>query len=244
MSALTSLQAVMHRVFRDELSLEDGARLLGTDPARLAIYRRFVHTHVRQAVEADFPRTLAALPPETRETLLTAYYLAHPPGHYDLDAAGEAFPDFLEAAIGQHSGLTGFHPALAQVEWEMLQAFRSALAVPDPATLARPVLNPTLTALTVPYPVVEYMMAGDGAAVPEALETPRTVLVLRHPVSETAFCYTATDDLLFALKVTYEGLDAREAARAAGIDEEAAEAAMRRGVGVGVVLGRANTWEA
>ena len=87
---LTRLQHTLHRLFRDELPVDAAAAALGADPRRLAIYHRAVHLHVRHALEANFPVTLASLPADTREALHDAYFAAQAPTTWNLDAAAEA----------------------------------------------------------------------------------------------------------------------------------------------------------
>ncbi len=242
---LTDLQHTLHRLFRDELPVDAAAAALGADPRRLEIYHRAVHLHVRHALEANFPVTLASLPADTRTGLHAAYFATHAPTTWNLDTAAEAFPDFLDARLAAEPppGLTPFHPALARLEWELTAVWGAEDAAPEapmgetPPTA--PMLNPTLALLESPYPLVAYLARPDAAspdALPAPAETPELVLVFRHPSRRTACFYAATGDLLFALKVAHDGLDPLSAARAAGLDETAALAAMALAVEVGLIL--------
>jgi hypothetical protein len=236
MPRLNDLQAVMHRVLRDALPVAEGAALLGVDPGRLAIYHRFVHRHVQQALEANFPVTLAALPAATREALHADYFAAHPPGTWSLDAAAAAFPAFLEARAGAEPP-TPFHAALAHLEWALSEVYHDPAELPVPQTT---LLNPTLTVLESVYPVAAYLAAVQaGGAPPEApvpLPAPTLTLVFRHPIRETACFFAATDALLFALKVAHDALDPVQVAAQLGLDPNAALEAMRAGVDCGLLL--------
>lgn len=236
MPRLNDLQAVMHQVLRDALPVAEGAAQLGVDPARLAIYHRFVHRHVQHALEANFPATLAALPADVRATLHAAYFAAHPPGTWSLDAAAAAFPAFLDARAGVEAP-TPFHAALAHLEWALSEVYHDPAVPPVPETTT---LNPTLTVLESAYPVAAYLAAaqagGPPPEVPEAQPAPTLTLVFRHPVRETACFFAATDALLFALKVAHDALDPLEVAAALGLDPNAALDAMRAGVACGLLL--------
>ena len=238
---LLELQRTLHQVFRDALTVEAAAAALGSDPRRLGLYHRAVHVHVRQALEANMPVTLASLPADTRQALHAAYFAAKPAPNWSLDAAAEGFPDFLDAQLlaGGRPGLTAFHPALARLEWELTLAWTSESALPEPASLTAMVLNPTLAVLESHFPLVVYLSSPDAAgprALPAALDSPELVLIFRHPERQSACYHSATDDLLFALKVAHDGLDPADAARAAGLDASSALAAVRAAVEIGLVL--------
>lgn len=245
-NSLATLQLTLHRLFRDELPVDAAAEALGADPRRLDIYHRAVHLHVRHALEANFPVTLASLPADTRTALHAAYFATHAPTTWNLDAAAEAFPDFLDASLAAEApppGLTPFHPALARLEWELTTVWGAEDTAPEDPTPqtapTAPVLNPTLALLESPYPLVAYLARPDAASpdtLPAPAEAPELVLVFRHPSRRTACFYAATGDLLFALKVVHDGLDPQTAARAAGLDEAAALSAMALAVEVGLVV--------
>lgn len=237
MPRLAEMQSVMHQVVRDEVPVAEAAARLGVDPARLAIYHRFVHRHVQQALEANFPATLAALPADTRADLHAAYFAAHPPGTWSLDAAAAAFPAFLAARAGA-TPPTPFHAALATLEWALNEVYHDPSAPPAPGAV---VLNPTLVVLESVYPVAAYLAAAQTAGPPPpeppAGAAPALTLVFRHPVRQTACYFAATDALLFALKVAHDALDPRQVAADLGVDPSVALAAMRAGLDCGLLLG-------
>ena len=77
----------------------------------------------------------------------------------------------------------------------------------------------------VPYPVVPFMVAshrGEGPAAPEPAESIN--LLFQRPGTGVAAYHHGADDLLFALKVTHDGLTPMEAAEAAGQPLELVEA--------------------
>lgn len=236
---LDALQAVMHRLLRGELAPEAAAALLGLDAAqipRLGLYQRFVRRHVQAALEGAFPRTLAALPAGTREALCDTYFATHAPTSYDLDAAAEAFPGFLEAALSEAPpGLNALHPCLAEVEWALLVAVRDEAEMPEPSAGA-PVLNPTLSILQVPPAVAAALHGAALDAPPTAEQAEITLLVLRNPATGRAHALPANDDLLFALKLAHDGQAPRAAALAAGLDPDAACAAVARAAAAGLVI--------
>lgn len=226
MPDLNALQHLLHRMFRDEVSVGEVAERLGSDPRRLAIYHRFVHTHVRQALAANFPATLAALGEPASEALQAAYFEAHAPPDWNLDHAAAAFPDFLEARAADP-----FAVALARLEWEVAEVTRTDT---EPGSG----LNATLSVLQSPFPLVAWLAdfhAGRPAGARPAA-APELALIFRHPSRDTGCHYAASDDLLFALKVTHDGLDPMDAARAAGLDPDAAAAAMARAREIGLVI--------
>lgn len=239
---LRETQRALVACFRGESSVEAAAETLGVDPARLAIYARMVEGHVRQAVAATFPETLSALDPAVRPALDAAFYDAHPPSGWSLDAAAVPFPGFLEGYLpGRVSEtdaaflveLARFEAVLAEVA---LDATVEAAGAP-PAGDGPFELNPTLIAVEVEHPLVEWLVAAPRPATLPPRGPARTALVFRHPVRDTACFQTATDDLLFALKIAADGLDPDDAARAAGLPIDAARAALANALALGLVTG-------
>ena len=242
MATLSEVQAALHRAFRGE-GVEGVAAEVGVDPGRLAIYQRFVRGHVDDVLDHDFPMVRALVPEASWQALQDGYFAAHPAGHWELNRAAEAFPGYVaERAAGGLTGVTAFHADLAAFEWEQFVAFVNPEVLPAPEALEAPVLNPTLSVLSLAYPVLALAEAYDADAldpatpIPGPVDPPEVMLVFRHPTRHFASYLRATDDLLFAVKVVHEGLDPAEAAAAVGATAELAEAAIRKAVDAGLVI--------
>ncbi|MDF1562760.1 MAG: DNA-binding domain-containing protein [Deltaproteobacteria bacterium] len=244
MDALRATQAQLHALLRGEASTDATARILGCDPARLTIYRNFVRHHVVSVVEKNHPMSWALLG-ESAGELAGGFYLSHPARSWELNRAAEPFADFLEAlhAAGD-ARVPAFAVALARFEWECFAAYADEAREPEPASLKAPTPNPTLRVLQVAFPLVDWVLEHDARASrgepppppPEPLEAPETVLVFRHPERLIASYYRGSDPLLFALKVSLEGIPLEEAARQSGQRQEEAGALLERAAGLGLIL--------
>ncbi len=271
---LAHLQRTLHAALRGDRPVDAVAAELGLPPARVELYRRFLRAHVVGVLNKDFPLVREALPAATWERLTDAFYRAHPAESVELNRAAEAFPAFVEAMVAaaatgpagdgarspRFPGLTPFHASLAAFEWAEFVSYTHPGRVPAHGEVSAPALNPTLSVVSLPVPVVEFVVnslkrprdPGDGterpaAPPPSSGDGPELVLFFRPPpppgsagtyageTDRVAF-YRATDDLLFALKVTYDGLDPAAAAAAAGLDPTAAVQAVSRAAAIGLVL--------
>lgn len=259
--SLAELQRDLHAALRGDRTVRAVAAELGLPAARLELYRRFLRGHIVGVLAKDFPLVRASLPTETWDGLVDSFYRAHPAESVELNRAAEAFPAFLEAAdAARWPGLTPSHASLAAFEWAEFVTYTHEGRVPAHGEVTEPTLNPTLSVVSLPVPVLEYVVegleAGDGAPraginppPPKAAsgDGPELVLFFRPPPpplaagtyaaepGRVAF-YRATDDLLFALKVTHDGLDPAAAAMAAGLDPTAAAQAVAHAASVGLVL--------
>lgn len=243
MTTLRALQAAMHGVLRGETPVDEAAGRLGVDPRRLAVYRDFVRGHVRTALEKNFRVTRALLPTETWEALCAAYFRDLPPAHWELNAAAESFPAWLEQRLDDgHAGLEPFHVDLAQFEWEEFAAYVHPAEVEPPGPGEPPRPNPTLSLVAFGHPVAAFVRAwyaGERAAgdpLPGPLDAPQPTAFFRHPRTGKVMYQVADDDLLFALKVTHDGLDPAAAARSIGQPGELGERAVARAIELGLVL--------
>jgi hypothetical protein len=105
-ATLRELEALVHAAIRQDLSVDSAAAELGCDPARLAIYRRFIAGHVRTALDKNFPVLAALLGPERWAALGEAFYAERPPSHWELNEAARPFPGWLAAhEEAGHEGL-------------------------------------------------------------------------------------------------------------------------------------------
>lgn len=243
---LEALQRHMHTAVKGLAPVHVVAAALGVDAKRLAIYHRMIRHHVVAALQTRLGATTALLGAgeETPawERLLAAYLADCPPSHWALGHAAGAFPGFLAERV-EAGEATGFHVALAELEWALYTVNRDATRLPphhrayvEGAPLA---LNPTLQILEWPYPVAAFLAAfnrGEGPAVPTAPGDPELVLVFRRPASGNPYFHAATPALLFALKMVHDGLTVADAAAASGQPAEAVQAALADAVQQGLVL--------
>jgi hypothetical protein len=239
-SELNRTQAALHAAMRGARSLDAVAQDLGADPARLGIYHRMVRGHVSTALRSQLTVCVESLgaAEETPEwqALFDAYYSDHPPSHWALLEAARGFRDFLLTQVGQH-GVTPFHVGLAEFEWALYDISRDPARVPMAPPTGRWQLNPTLQVLEFPYPVVWFTaqwMRGERPALPD--EAPEMALAFRRPRSGHPCFYTATPELLFALKMAHDGLSVGDAVTLSGQPREAVQAAFDRGVDIGLVI--------
>lgn len=237
--ALVALERQVHEMLRGQRSVGATAEALGVDPVRLDIYRGFVRGHVDTALHKSFPILEGLLGEPAFQALCDAFFEAHPPSHWELNAAAEPFPAFLAARVDEgHAELGPFHVALAQHEWADFATFVHPARVPT--EVEAPTLNPTLTVLQLVCPVTPFVVAWqDGRRdlpLPTPEEGPELCLFFRHPVTERVQFHVAIDDYLFAIKVAHEGLEAAAVAEAAGLPVDAARAAMARARDIGLVL--------
>lgn len=234
---LEQLQRLMHDVVKQGVEVEAGAAALGVDPGRLRIYRNFARTHVRTALELNLPMTQHLLGETLWEGLYEDYLQACPPSSWELNAAAEAYPAFLEAQLDAgRAGVTHFAVCVAAFEWAQFETLRHPATVPTAVDTTT--LNPTLTLLQQAYPVVPYAVRwsrGERDLSPPAAED-AIALLFRHPTRHHCRFYAASDVLLFAIKVAHDGLGAADAADAAGQPIEAVEAALSEAARAGLVL--------
>ncbi|PKN54497.1 MAG: hypothetical protein CVU56_26180 [Deltaproteobacteria bacterium HGW-Deltaproteobacteria-14] len=243
MASLKDLAETVHAALRRELDTDVAAARLGVDPARLGIYRGFVHDHVSGILDKLYPYVRAHLGSQIWAELVAAYFREVPARHWELNACGEAFPAWLDARIaaGDGPGVDPFHVALAELEWEQFVVYMHAATVPAGEHLEAPVLNPTLSLLDLAYPVVRFIVdhpeVGDvGPAIPVPAAARRLALLFRRPGTWRVAYYQGSDDLLFALKVVHEQIPLAVAAEAVHQPIAVARAAVDHAIAVGLVL--------
>jgi len=238
---LAELQAAVHAVLRHDDDVATSAARLGVPESRLTIYRDFVTGHVTRVIGKVYPYVQALSAPDVWERLTLAFYHEVPARERELNACVQGFPEWL-AERGARDGLPPCAATLAQVEWELFAAWSSEVEVPDPATLAEPIVNPTLAALETRWAIVPWMVANPDAALvspttPPPAELVQVALVFRRALHHRVAYYVASDDLLFALKIVSERITPRDAAALAGVSLAEVEAALARAAEVGLVLG-------
>ncbi len=235
----------MHAAVKDGRPVAEVASALGVDPARLAIYRRMVRTHVYTALSSRLPATLGLLgaADETLawSTLYEVYLAECPPQAATLPEAAAAFPGFLARRLeAEDPTVPAFAVAVAELEWALFQVNRDPTHLPDPRDLSGMVLNPTLQVMAWPWPVATWMLAhnrGERPALPASGE--ELVLIFRRPKSGHPCFHVATPERLFVLKMVHEGLGVAEAAGLGGQEEGAVRGALTSALEIGLVLGPA-----
>lgn len=244
MAALRDIEALVHAVIRQDLSVDSGAAELGCDPARLAIYRRFIAAHVQSALDKNFTVLKALLGPEAWASLGKRYYAEVPASSWELNEAARPFPAWLAAR--QEAGddaLTAFHVAVASWEWEEFATYVHPAEIPAADSLTAPIVNPTLSILELPCPVAAFMAAWLDGARDQPLPTPKdgaeVAFLWRRPDTSRVAFHQAVDDLVFAVTVAHQGLDPAVAARENGLPEAPALAAFERARRMGLVVGPA-----
>ena len=219
MTTLRETYEVMHAVLRGEVSADQAAGVLDVDAERLAIYQRFARGHVDGILAKQFPRLMAAIPAAVFEALCDGFYRSHPPTGWDLNEAARAFPAYLATRRSDVEELSHFHLALARFEWEQWLVYSDPAELPEATTLSGPSLNPTLSVLELPCPVIDHVVAFDRdggipSPLPTLAEGPERVLLFRHPERETCAYWRATDRLILAIATVHGGLSAEASAEA------------------------------
>lgn len=210
---------------------------LGASPSgarRVALYARLVGNDLSAGIDALYPGVKVAV--ERLGTigwraLLTEFFRAHPPSHWDLNQCGAPFPAFLAARRAADPSLPVFLEELADLHWTEYQAFTSPAVMPPRG------LNPTAELRAYSHAVVPWASAArHGKA--EGLPQPRptTVIVYRDPVSLLTRTLVADGALLLAL-AREQGIPSPAIAGAAEqIGSAALNAARARLVRAGVLL--------
>lgn len=237
---LEALQQQMHAAVKDLRPVAEVAAVLGVDPARLAIYRRMVRAHVFTALSSRLPATLRLLGITEGSALYEAYLQAHPPREATLPEAAAAFPGFLAQRLEAEGGTGSVLPfavALAELEWALFQVNRDPTPLPEGATLAGLVLNPTLQVMAWPWPVGSYLTAHNQGRVGEVpAPAEELVLLFRRPASGNPCFYVGTPERLFVIKMVHEGLSVEAAARLGDQAVAPVAQALASAVEIGLVL--------
>ncbi|MCA9538878.1 MAG: putative DNA-binding domain-containing protein [Myxococcales bacterium] len=236
---LNEIQRAIDEALRGVVPIDEAARQLGADAGRLVIYKRFFEAHVAEALAVNLPVTQATLG-DAWPGLFDAYLHRHPPTSWALNEAAAAFPGFLEAEErAGRDGVTPLHTCLAQFEWALFVATADAQAMPDPADLTRPAVNPTLSILSFPYALADFVLAWRGGArpaPPEPLAEPMPVLFYQNPHTGMGRFQKPSDEVLLALKIADEGLSVGAVAEAIGVPVAVVEAAVAAAARLGVII--------
>jgi hypothetical protein len=221
----------MHRLLRGEISPNQASGLLGAPVERLAVYQNFVKSHIATVLEKDFPILRSVLGQAIWSRMVNGYFQEYPADSYELNQCAKAFPEYLDALleIGEIPELTGFHAELALHEWTEFEVFSSETRIPHPGDILHPILNPTLEILEFDYPVSVFVrdfrlaeQQGIEAKRPDIpfLASPEVVFILRHPQSQLALFYRASDQELFAFKLLHDKIDPKNAELRSGLNKD------------------------
>lgn len=201
---------------------------------RVGLYTRLVGNDLAAGMEALYPGVRVAV--ERGGTiawraLLTEFFRAHPPSHWDLNRCGESFPAFLAARRAADPTTPAVLPELADLCWTEYEAFTS------PAVMPAGGLNPTATLHQYAHALVPWAsQARHGKAEGLPAPAPTTVLVWRDPVSLLTKTIVPDGALLLAL-AKEQGVPSPAIAAAAEQAGPAAMAAARaRLVRAGILL--------
>jgi uncharacterized protein len=206
------------------------------DPKRLAIYGRFVQTHVRSVVGTIYAGLKASVEGELWSRWIRDYYQTRPAGAaYQINGAAEGFVSFL----AQQDDRPPFALDLARFEWGKLQVYHSRTALPE--RTSRLIANPTLVMFEHPWKICAYVSRHTKHEKDSALETPKAgsevALIWRHPKTRFVRYVSATPRALLTLKMAMESIPVEEAAAAGGVPAANVEEAVVEWIGKGLVLG-------
>jgi hypothetical protein len=201
---------------------------------RVALYARLVGNDLAAGMDALYPGVKVAverLGPIGWRALLTEFFRAHPPSHWDLNRCGEPFAAFLAARRAADPTAPAFLEELADLHWTEYEAFTSPAVMPPRG------LNPTAELRSYSHAVVPWASAarhGKAEGLPEP--RPTTVIVCRDPVSLFTRTLVADGALLLAL-AREQGVPSPAIAGAAEqVGAEAMSAARARLVRAGILL--------
>jgi hypothetical protein len=173
----------------------------GMDRERLAIYGEFCRTHKFEALDSTFEDTRAAvlrlrgLP--AWESLVEAYFQAHPMRHYELNQNGEAFPSFLA-----NQDLPAWLAELADVEWWCWRTRTTPDDTVEGNTYLR--IAPTVELRPYRHDMVSWLDAEERGEAPRALDV--LVVFWREPETLAGRRENAEPDELAVLQAVHRGL--------------------------------------
>jgi len=242
MPSLADTYEAIHAVLRGERSSDEGSELLGVDAERLAIYAQFVRGHVDGILAKQYPHVMHTIGPKAWRKLCSGFFTAHPPVHWELNAAAEPFASYLADQLGVIEEITLFQVSLAQFEWAQWEAFSDPARIPEAHTLQTHEVNPTLRILELPCPVIDAVLTlkrGEtlNDTLPGADAGPEQVLVFRHPIRETSAFWRVTEPLVLALTTVDAQLDAAEGANHLGRTTQEVTEGLSRAREIGLIIG-------
>jgi len=226
-SPYTKQMEQIHALVRGEIAAQTLAAEIGVETQRLAVYPRFVRSHVFDMLEKHFGCLQGLLHDTVWADLSQAYFEQVPCQKYDLNLAAEQFPEFvLRDDVQQKYGLTAFHAELCQLEWEEYVVFKAKVHWPKHGDIDAPVLHPSLSIFEFCFPVGTFLLAwrrwemGQSAGKPDVpKEAQERMLVLQHPQTRMSRLLVADDALLLAFKAVHAGLSLAAMCAATSLSE-------------------------
>lgn len=242
MPSLRETADLLHGALRGTLGLSESAQELGVSPTRLAVYVDFVRGHVDGILAKQYPRVKRSLSPSVWRALCEAYYATHPPQDWELNQAAEPFARFLASRLGQGDELTLFHVSMATLEWAQWEAYSDLRTIPAPGSLEQPIINPTLSILELPCPIIDAALQLDrGEALSAQARSPSAeperVLVFRQPLRETGAFWRASEALIIALATLDAGLTPEAMAEQLSRPIEVVTQSLERANEIGLIIG-------
>lgn len=229
MLGLSDVHRLIHQALRQELTPTEAASQLGVSAGRLQLYVDFVQGAILSVLQKNYPTVRHLLGSQRWEEVALRYFRERPAQRWELNQCVSDFPGFLGFI-----GTDAFVCSVASFEWAEFEVTVGPPA--DPTSR----LNSTVRILELPVPVVATMVrwhSGDRdlpEVWPSVSDGPQRLLMFQ--ADESMSFYLASDGLLFALKVAHDRLDPLEAARLAGLPEDAAQGAWDRAIEIGLVL--------
>ncbi len=230
----------MHKLLRGEMAPIEVAPILDVPVERIELYQTLVKQHLTNVLEKIYTSLPALLEPSLWRELVDDYFKEYPSHHYELNANGGHFRDFLlERHNRDPHKVSGFILDLAELEWREWEVY----AAPDEDTdeTAGTTLNPTLVILQLDWPAHAFLnqwrvAMNSGEPSPPLPEEPsaETVFLFRHPRAYNIVSIEAREDLLFVVKMLHERVDIATASKLAGIPESTVEGFVRQAVELGL----------
>jgi hypothetical protein len=224
MRGMIESMRTMHSVLRGADPVA-GAEALAAPLSRVAAYQRFIKAHIDSVLLKNYTTFAALVGEAVWREVIAEYFSRHPADDWELNASVRHFPGYVaELVRDRRFGLTLFHQELADFERREFEVFAAPVEIPAADALTAPTLNPTLQILQLRHPVGTFVRAfrawesgcGEEPEVPAA-PSPEILFLFRHPVSLRHTFAVANESLLFAFKITHDGVPIEEAAKLAGL---------------------------
>jgi hypothetical protein len=240
----------IHSLLRAERLPEEVAKTLEVDVNRLAIYSGFIKGHIVRMIDRSFNALKCLFDEKAWDILMDMYFKKYPAGDWRYYRCAEQFPDFIQSLKSSPDfGIQDFHVELAQFEWTELMVYNSEIILPKIGEIRSRELNPTLAVLTFRYPVADFVISHRSEKLSkneerwmqekkylEMLPAPKTVFFFRNPKTQYAVFVEATDRLLFAFKVIYDGISEKEAAKTTGQSLSVVQSVLKEASQIGLIL--------
>ena len=133
-----------------------------------------------------------------------------------------------------------FHVSMARFERAQWEVYSDQTRIPSPGDLDERIVNPTLTILELPCPIIAQVLALDRdtpcGTLPDGGDGPEQVLLFRQPERETSAFWRATGPLVLALATVDQGLSPEAAAATFQCRAEDVTSALARADEIGLCV--------